>query len=235
MHCADHSLCQPLPTEDGLLVGPELLVPHTEPLTALLKSRINRCLCQPGDTGPLKSALTLTPRFCNSYLPPPQRTTTCDAFILRGRIKTVWLILSMNKFSSRRSQHIPFRKLFEASRANVLPGTVNPENSPFAVQNKTPHFWRGSLWQRSIRKTYLHAAPSEVQPGLCLPACFREIIEHRYKSPEMSTQRQRCLQTASYGNALGCSLCTNSACNENTAIDLDLSENKSVLSVHFVL
>lgn len=118
----------------------------------------------------------------------------------------------------------------------LAPPSPSLGNGPFPSQNRTLYFRGGSFRQRSIRKMYLHAMTSEVQPGLCLPACFRKKLSVAINHLEMPVPSCAAWKRlASYGNVLGCSLCASGTCNENTAIYLDLSENKSVLSVHFVL
>lgn len=83
---------------------------------------------------------------------------------------------------------------------------------------------------------HLCSKTSEVEPVLCLTAYFKTSFSTTINHLWMAVQKQRNPGTlASYSGTLSCSLHTNSSCHENTAIYLDLSGNKSVLSVHLVV
>lgn len=82
----------------------------------------------------------------------------------------------MNKLPSRRSQHIPSRKLLHALKKEFSKCHPQcPKNGPFSLQDETTCFWRVSSWQRRpIKKIDLHSTTLEVQPGLCLTSCFKK-------------------------------------------------------------
>lgn len=155
------------------LLGPELLMLHIEPFTALLQFRINKCLCQLRDMGRSKIALTYNTSSLQFLSSSTTENYNTWCFQSWEEIKIFLLIFIMNKSSCRRKSAHTFRELPKALRDNILSSTPNPENGHLTVQNKTRYFWGGSLCQRSARKTELHAATSQVQPGLCLPAGFR--------------------------------------------------------------
>lgn len=92
------------------LVGPELLMLHTEPFTALLQFRINKCLFQLRDMGPLKIALT----YNTSSLQFLSSSTTekCSTWCFQSweEIKIFLLIFIMNKSSCRRNSAHTFQE-----------------------------------------------------------------------------------------------------------------------------